>query len=646
MFKRALFFTVWAFLSAGAAFAVPTGTGGQSLPLGTDAGDDLDVGTGKFTVEGDTGRAGVNDSSPDAKFDVTVGASDNVGGVVIDQADTDQLALEVNASNTTADVVDLDGSALISGNLLQATVTNALATDTALFNVTGTALDTATLIKMFELSTTAANDVDIALVHLERGASDARIVFDEGTDTWMLDQGAGAGLVAIATGAAGGTAWDAIGDPAGNGAVNMGTTTQTLDWTLTGNASNFAFTFNNNGGSAGTDTAVTISNAVSTNAATDLNTETLLLLDQADTTAAGTTAVDAALLITNSGGSTLSTAIRIGSGTQTIATGIDVASTGVTTDLSLQNAETIDNNTDDAVTLTGAGGTNNESFTINLDSAAASGATLSSGNTFVLVNDNLSVGINGNTTENISAAGFAFSGNDLYVDDKLGVNGEAYFDADVTIAAGTAIAGTAPLTFTAGTNLTTAEDGAVEMDADCFYGTTDAGNRGYIPAKHIIRADATRTFTSNTTQQAIFNSPANGTLTLETGAYLFECLVQVTATSATSGNVKLSLNSGGTATLGSILYVTTGIDAANNTITAHSGVSEITSTVSATNTVTASTATVTTIHMRGTFEVTVAGTIIPSMAQTTAAAAVVTAGSYFTCERVGSTTVTNVGQWT
>jgi hypothetical protein len=50
--------------------------------------------------------------------------------------------------------------------------------------------------------------------------------------------------------------------------------------------------------------------------------------------------------------------------------------------------------------------------------------------------------------------------------------------------------------------------------------------------------------------------------------------------------------------------------------------------------------------VKGTFEVTGAGTIIPSFAQTTAAAAVVSIGSYFTCERVGSTSVTSIGQWT
>lgn len=204
----------------------------------------------------------------------------------------------------------------------------------------------------------------------------------------------------------------------------------------------------------------------------------------------------------------------------------------------------------------------------------------------------------------------------------------------------------APLKFAAGTNMTTPDDGAIEMDANCLYGCTDLGNRGVIAIEHIIRADATRTFTSNTVQQAIFNSPAAGTLTLETGAYLFEAVIGLTATSATSGNVKFSLGGAGTGTLDAILYTIYGFDAANNTATTVSGLSEIVSTQVAANAVTAAVATVTTLQIRGTFEISVAGTLIPSLAQTTAAAAVVTIGSYFKCNRIGSTTAVSVGQWT
>ena len=83
----------------------------------------------------------------------------------------------------------------------------------------------------------------------------------------------------------------------------------------------------------------------------------------------------------------------------------------------------------------------------------------------------------------------------------------------------------APINIPAGTLKTTPSDGDIESDGDAMYACTDAGNRGVIPIEHLIRADATRTFTSNTSQQAIFTTPANGTLTLEVGCYLFEGLI-------------------------------------------------------------------------------------------------------------------------
>jgi len=232
-------------------------------------------------------------------------------------------------------------------------------------------------------------------------------------------------------------------------------------------------------------------------------------------------------------------------------------------------------------------------------------------------------------------------------------------DADFATLAGNTFTGTqtlpavsttvAPLKFTTGgTLLTTAEDGAIEMDDNCFYGTTDEGNRGIIPIEHFIRADATRTFTGGiTTQQAIFTTPANGTLTLETGTYIFEGLIAMDTMSGTSGNGKFSIIGAGTATLAAILWQAYGGDvAAEGTAAAIGGSWHVIATQTAVNVVTAGAGTALCFLVKGTFEVSVAGTIIPSFAQTTAAAAVLNIGSYFKCSRVGSTSVTSVGQWT
>lgn len=213
------------------------------------------------------------------------------------------------------------------------------------------------------------------------------------------------------------------------------------------------------------------------------------------------------------------------------------------------------------------------------------------------------------------------------------------------ISAHSASAGTA-LKFTQGTLMTTAEAGAIEMDSNCLYATTDAGNRGYVEVNHFIRANATRTFTSNTTQQAIFNDPTNGTLTLETGTYIFEGLIAMTSMSATSGNGKFSLIGAGTAVLGDILWLATGQDAAAEGNGAAIGGSwHVKATETGTNVATATTGTAICFMVKGTFKVTTGGTLIPSFAQTTAAAAVVSIGSYFKCNRVGDTSVVSVGQW-
>lgn len=68
-------------------------------------------------------------------------------------------------------------------------------------------------------------------------------------------------------------------------------------------------------------------------------------------------------------------------------------------------------------------------------------------------------------------------------------------------------------------------------------------------------------------------------------------------------------------------------------------------TQTAINVSTAATATALCFLVKGTFTVTVAGTLIPSFAQTTAAAAVVSIGSYFKCNRIGDTSVVSIGQW-
>lgn len=210
-------------------------------------------------------------------------------------------------------------------------------------------------------------------------------------------------------------------------------------------------------------------------------------------------------------------------------------------------------------------------------------------------------------------------------------------------AAGSATAGTWPK-LTSGTVQTTPDAGSLEYDGNAFYGTTDAGNRGFIPVRNLIRQDTSRTLTSSTTEQQLFNGSTNGRLTLETGLYFFRSQFYISGLSATSGNLAFDILGAGTATVGTVLYNIVGVDGNSNTAATQTG-STNTNAQSPASGVSAGTGTAVAMTLLGTFEVTAAGTIQPAVTLVTAAAGTVAAGSYFMCERAGGTSVSFIGQW-
>ena len=166
--------------------------------------------------------------------------------------------------------------------------------------------------------------------------------------------------------------FSATSTPTVGGTINMGVVALTdAASTLAPTTTGIKYSFANQGAIAHSQYALAISNA-SVGSFTDTTTEALLLLDQADTTGTGDTAVTDALRITNSGGSSLTNALTIGAGSQAIGTAINIASTGVTTDLVLQNGETIDNDANSTIRLTAA----TTSLTGDLSLAGTTGITL------------------------------------------------------------------------------------------------------------------------------------------------------------------------------------------------------------------------------------------------------------------------------
>lgn len=187
---------------------------------------------------------------------------------------------------------------------------------------------------------------------------------------------------------------------------------------------------------------------------------------------------------------------------------------------------------------------------------------------------------------------------------------------------------------------------ALSDDGALTLANNSGANTGMVSAYNWIRLANDYTLTSTTSAQKLFNASTNGALTLPTGVYFFESLLYLTTMSATSGNAAFHLLGAGTATLARILYQGVGKDSTTPLATnTHSGAASDTQN-SAASILVVGVGTGMEVSLRGTFDVTTGGTLIPSVALVTAAAAVVKKGSYFKCWRAGDTATNTLGAWT
>jgi hypothetical protein len=201
-----------------------------------------------------------------------------------------------------------------------------------------------------------------------------------------------------------------------------------------------------------------------------------------------------------------------------------------------------------------------------------------------------------------------------------------------------------PFTITSGTNLTTAAAGAVEYDGKVFYATPAASTRQVLDGEQFITLTSSRTLTSNTSAQAIFNSPSSGTVTLVgSTTYFFECLFSVTGLSTSSHTI--SFGFGGTGTITRQLWQAETVSTAGTFTTPAAAVwSQQTATAAIIAAQTTNNAVQ--AQIRGKLVIGTGGTLIPQITQNTAsAAAVIGNDSYFRIWAVGSNTVQSVGNW-
>jgi hypothetical protein len=137
---------------------------------------------------------------------------------------------------------------------------------------------------------------------------------------------------------------------------------------------------------------------------------------------------------------------------------------------------------------------------------------------------------------------------------RLQVNGGAYISTNVGIAItnptailhigpGDTTAGTAPLKLSVGTKLTTSEEGTVEFDGTCFYGTANTGDgRGHYPTISSFKLTSNGTgITATATGTNFFGTNSNISLTAS-GIYDIEFVGYFSKTSATTAIWNLVFN--------------------------------------------------------------------------------------------------------
>ena len=271
-----------------------------------------------------------------------------------------------------------------------------------------------------------------------------------------------------------------------------------------------------------------------------------------------------------------------------------------------------------------------------------SGATLTRTNIFASTNGGSAINL---------TSGAAYVSLSLCADDIVNQNSPTMANltmnagGDITCGAGTTTAN--PLSFIAGTNLTSPANGSVEYDGNALMFTPSSTSRGAIPAVQFCALTASYTLTSTTALQKIFNTPSNGSLTVTASTrYMFEGLLSVASMSATSGNAKFDIIGAGNAAFTSTFWCAIGLDATTIGSAVAVGGSGTATNVSSGNIITAASGTAMFALLKGQFRVNTGGTIIPSIGLTTAAAAVVQPDTYFSCWPVSSSSAVSLGNWT
>lgn len=234
----------------------------------------------------------------------------------------------------------------------------------------------------------------------------------------------------------------------------------------------------------------------------------------------------------------------------------------------------------------------------------------------------------------------------------LTINGVAYSSTTQNILVPAGTASVAPLTFTAGTLLTTPTAGTIEYDGITFYADTAASTRGVLDSEQFCVLTADYAATDTASAQQVFNSTAAGAVTLPSNTtYFFDAVYKISNTGTTSHT--WSTLFAGTATLTDISYTViakTGTTSAV-TITALSNLDVVVATAIPVTAASTSATEFATIILKGKVAINAGGTFIPQIKASAQPGASgtpgvnVLKGSYIRLWPVGSKTVATVGNW-
>ena len=213
--------------------------------------------------------------------------------------------------------------------------------------------------------------------------------------------------------------------------------------------------------------------------------------------------------------------------------------------------------------------------------------------------------------------------------------------------AGGTSTGTAALQFTSGSLLATPAAGAFEYDGTVLYATQTASQRGVISPTIFMALSADYTGSDSSSAQKVFDASTNGALTVDAStAYLFEAVYFITRAAGTTSHTTAVLF-GGTATLTSITYRAEATSSTGNALTTPS---VIYGTAGTAVTVTAASTSATeniTIKINGIVRTNGSGTFIPQFQYSSApgGAPTILKNSYIVLRPIGTSTATNVGNW-